>query len=153
MVRKYGFVSEGVKKELLWLDMAFTKEFSTKTEILGPDEGEVKELRVFNRVARWEMSGIVWEADPRHAEMVVEQLDMLKLKPVTTPGVKEEVKAGTKEERRTNFADADNLECNVFAQEALGNDEIVSLHGWSLNEDGIKEVEFEQAANMQTPAA
>ena len=40
--------------------------------------------------------------------MVVEQLDMLKSKPVTTPGVKEEVKAGTTEKRQVNFADAND---------------------------------------------
>ena len=69
------FVSEGFKKELIWTDKALGKEFSIKTEILGPDAGEVKELRVLNRVIKWESAGITSEADPRHAEMIVEQLE------------------------------------------------------------------------------
>ena len=89
------FVSEGVWKELLWMDEVLGKEFSIETEILGPDEGEVKELRVLNRVIGREKSGIVWEGNPRHAEIVVEQLAMLKSKPVTTPGAEKEAKAGT----------------------------------------------------------
>ena len=64
--------AKGVKKDLVWMDKAFGKEFSIKTEILGPDAGEGKELRVLNRVIKWESTGITWEADPRHAEMIVE---------------------------------------------------------------------------------
>ena len=97
-----------------------------------------------------EKSGIVWEADPKHVGMSVEQLDMLKSKPVATPDVMEELKAGTKEERRAKFADADNLECIVFVEKALRNDEIMSLHSWSINEDGMWQAVFEQARNMQT---
>ena len=68
------FVSEGVKKELVWMDKALGKELSIKTEILVPDAGEAKELRVLNRMIKWESTGITWEADPRHAEMIVEKL-------------------------------------------------------------------------------
>ena len=56
-----------------------------------------------------EKTGVVWEAGPKHAEMVANQLDMLKSKPVTTPGIKEEAKVATKEERRINLADANGF--------------------------------------------
>ena len=46
------FVSEGAKEDLKWFDGALAKELQIKTEILGPDEGEVKELRILNRVIR-----------------------------------------------------------------------------------------------------
>ena len=61
------FGSEGVKKELVWMDKALVKEFSIKTEILGPNAEELKELRVLNRVIKWESTGITWEADPRRS--------------------------------------------------------------------------------------
>ena len=61
------FGSEGVKKELVWMDKALGKDFSIKTEILGPDAEEVKELRVLNCVVKWESTGITWEADPRQS--------------------------------------------------------------------------------------
>ncbi len=38
---------------------------------LGGDKGELKELRVLNRVVRWTPAGLKYEADPRHAEIVV----------------------------------------------------------------------------------
>ena len=68
-VHVYDFASGGVKKELVWLDNTLGKELSIKTEILGPDAEEVKEVRVLNRDIKWEKTGITWEADPRHAEM------------------------------------------------------------------------------------
>ncbi len=38
---------------------------------LGGGEGELKELRVLNRVIQWTPAGLRYEADPRHAEIVV----------------------------------------------------------------------------------
>ena len=37
---------------------------------LGGGEGELRELRVLNRVIRWTPTGLKYEADPRHAEIV-----------------------------------------------------------------------------------
>ena len=38
---------------------------------LGGGEGELRELRVLNRLIRWTKDGLKYEADPRHAEIVV----------------------------------------------------------------------------------
>ncbi len=38
---------------------------------LGGGQGELKELRVLNRVIQWTPAGLRYEADPRHAEIVV----------------------------------------------------------------------------------
>jgi hypothetical protein len=38
---------------------------------LGGGEGELRELRVLNRVIRWTSAGLKYEADPRHAEIIV----------------------------------------------------------------------------------
>ncbi len=38
---------------------------------LGGGQGELKELRVLNRVIRWTPAGLKYEADPRHADIVV----------------------------------------------------------------------------------
>jgi hypothetical protein len=38
---------------------------------LGGGQGELRELRVLNRVIRWTPAGLKYEADPRHAELVV----------------------------------------------------------------------------------
>ena len=39
-------------------------------------------------------SGVTYEADPRHAEIFVEALELQSAKPVTNPGWKEEVEEG-----------------------------------------------------------
>ncbi len=38
---------------------------------LGGGQGELKELRVLNRVIRWTPAGLTYEADPRHVEILV----------------------------------------------------------------------------------
>jgi hypothetical protein len=38
---------------------------------LGSGPGELKELRVLNRIIRWTPAGLRYEADPRHAEILV----------------------------------------------------------------------------------
>ena len=39
---------------------------------------------------RWTEQGIKYEADPRHAEIIIKDLNLDKAKSVTTPGTKEE---------------------------------------------------------------
>ena len=79
-----------MKKEL-------AKNSDIKTELLGPDpeKGELSELRFLNRVVTWHEHGIDWEADPRHAELIIQQLDLEGCRAVVTPGVKEEPKTLT----------------------------------------------------------
>ena len=86
------FCSEGPAKDLEWLRLNLLKKFEIKTEVLGPDgaAGEVKELRFLNRVIRWTEAGITWEADPRHAELVIQQLGLEGCHPVVTPGVRDD---------------------------------------------------------------
>ena len=56
--------------------------------ILGPDSWDNQEITLLNRVLRWTPSGIIYEADPRHAEMIISALGLQDSKPVGTPGVK-----------------------------------------------------------------
>ena len=64
-----------------------------KTKIIGPDAGQQLEARVLNRVIRWEEAGISWEPDPRHVEVMIEQMGQKGAKLLKTPGVKEEKKS------------------------------------------------------------
>ena len=64
-------------------------------EVLGPDKGQQKEVRALNRVLRCNNGkGIEYEADPRHAEIMLTQLDLQDAKPAATPGSKEEGSVG-----------------------------------------------------------
>ena len=86
------FCSEGAAKDLQWMKQKLSENFEIKTEVLGPNAGagEVQELRFLNRIMAWTEHGITWEADPRHAELVIQQLDLENCKPVVSPGVKED---------------------------------------------------------------
>ena len=70
------------------MDVEMRKAFSLETEIMGGDHGDVKRLRILNRQLSWNDGEILWEADPRHLEILVEQLGLDGAKAVKTPGDK-----------------------------------------------------------------
>ena len=85
------FLSEGEAQELRWFDFELRKHFELKTQVLGPDvkNDEVQEKRFLNRIITWSDKGIIWEADPRHAELLIEQLGFQGAKEVCSPGIKD----------------------------------------------------------------
>ena len=62
---------------------------------LGGGAGDVQEARLLGRVIRWTPKGLLYEADPRHAEQLVRDLERLGEKavrsPLTSPGLKRDV--------------------------------------------------------------
>ena len=61
------------------------KRFEIKTKIVGMSENESQEERILNRVLRVTESGWELEADQRHADILVRQLNLENAKPVSTP--------------------------------------------------------------------
>ena len=58
---------------------------------IGPDAQDDKHIRILNRVVQWTEEGIEYEADQRHAEIIVSKLGLEKdSKGVSTPGCKRE---------------------------------------------------------------
>ena len=41
---------------------------------------------MLNRLVTWESWGIIYEADPRHAEIIISELGLQDARPVATPG-------------------------------------------------------------------
>ena len=89
------------------MDVELRKHFDVQTEVLGPEKECVKQLTIFNGVVTWELSGITWEPDPRHAEIVIDQPGLKDAKPFKLPGVKDR-------SRRDRKA-MDDLEAEVAA--------------------------------------
>ena len=85
------FTSTGTEEQLKWLETTFLQNFEIKTEYLGPREDQLQEIRVLNRVICWTKDGLTYEADQRHAEILVKELELENAKPVTTPGAREDV--------------------------------------------------------------
>ena len=55
---------------------------------LGPAPEDSKEVRCLNRVIRWTARGIEYEADPRLAERLIEQVGLEGANGAATPGAK-----------------------------------------------------------------
>ena len=65
---------------------ALAKRFTVKDKVIGSraDLGELQETRVLNRIIRWTPRGWEYEADQRHAELIVRGMGMESAKPVNT---------------------------------------------------------------------
>ena len=55
---------------------------------LGMGKDDLKEMRVLNRIVRITEDALLYEADPRHAEMLIQSFQLEGSKAVVTPGVK-----------------------------------------------------------------
>ena len=77
--------SDGLDK----LERGMTETFECKLKgRLGTGGEDLKEMRVLNRIVRITPDGLLYEADPRHAEMLIKAFKLEGSKPVVTPGVK-----------------------------------------------------------------
>ena len=54
----------------------------------GTGKDDLKEMRVLNRIVRITIDALLYEADPRHAEMLIKTFQLEDSKAVVTPGVK-----------------------------------------------------------------
>ena len=74
--------------------MDYEDQLATRFEIkrrglIGEFDGCIREIRILNRILRLTEFGLRYEADPRHAEMLVKALGLSSASSVLTPGVKE----------------------------------------------------------------
>ena len=98
------FTSTGTERDLRWLDAQLKDKFEVKTKLLGPDagRGHLQELRVLNRILAWTELGVTYEADQRHAEIIVRELGLEGAKAVMTPGSREDVEGQQKLNEKDN---------------------------------------------------
>ena len=65
------FVIVGQLAALQWMRESMEKKYELTVETLGPDEGQVKEVRVFNGVLRWTNTSNEHKAGPRHVKLIL----------------------------------------------------------------------------------
>ena len=86
------FTILGAERDLDW----FRSQIQTRFEVkfrgrIGPDVGDDKSIRILNAIVTWTKEGIEYEADQRHAEIIVQQMGLERdSRKVNTPGVKQE---------------------------------------------------------------
>ena len=101
------------------------QKYQVKTQLLGPGKEHNKQLKVLNRIVTWHgHKGITYEADPRHAELVIEQLSLKDAKIVSTPGTRDEgrtkeVHEETLNEKESTRYRAVIARCNYLAPDRL----------------------------------
>ena len=96
------YVSIGKLNSLKWVKEHLESKFQIKTQMLGPNQDQVKEVKILNRIVAWDQQkGITYEADPRHVEIMIDQLGLKDAKTVATPGTREEGR--TQEEHNEPF--------------------------------------------------
>jgi hypothetical protein len=65
------FVIVGDAQSIRWLQAEMKARYEVKCSILGPDADMNKQVRILNRTLRWTPRGIEYEADSKHAKIIV----------------------------------------------------------------------------------
>ena len=75
LVHGDDFVSVGEHVDLDWMKEKLKERFEVKTKLVGGEatQGEVREARILNRIIRRTESGWEYEADQRHADLIVKE--------------------------------------------------------------------------------
>ena len=64
-------------------------EYEVKVRgMLGPDRKDGKEISILDRCIEWKKDEFWYEADPRHAEILIRELGLNGKRTVVTPGIK-----------------------------------------------------------------
>ena len=87
LVHGDDYFSSGMQNDLDWLEGELASAYEIQTQKIGAGSGCEREGKVLNRVVRYTDQGWQLEADPRHAELVIEQLGVGGSRSVVTPGV------------------------------------------------------------------
>lgn len=89
-----AFAFAGPDAELDWIQDRMHESFLVKVVgRLGDGPQDVREISILNRIVRWTQEGIHYEADPRHAELLVRDVEASG-PVVRTPGVNDDRKSG-----------------------------------------------------------
>ena len=83
------FTAVGTPESLDKYEAGMQETFECKLKgRLGAEPDDCKEMRVLNRIVRVTDKGLLYEADPRHAEMLIKAFNLEGASSVVTPGVK-----------------------------------------------------------------
>ena len=124
------FLSIGSEEDLLWFDSEMAKRFKVKTLLMGAKEHHVKQARFLNRIVSWEPEGIIYEPDPRHAEILIRDMGLEKANGLKVPMVKEETRRSRKdlEKDAEDIVEAVDINNVEFAGACSKNGQ---KHAWS----------------------
>lgn len=71
------FVVSGTEDDMKQVQELFCEKYITKVRgIVGPDPSDMKAIVILNRILQWTEDGITLEADQRHVELILKQMEM-----------------------------------------------------------------------------
>ena len=84
------FTTMGCKADLDWMEVELAKHFELKIRgRLGENCDGPQQIRILNRIVTITDEGLLYEADPRHVDLLSQSLGLTVTNSVLTPGVKE----------------------------------------------------------------
>ena len=83
----------GFQEDLEYALKVMKKDYEIKNRgVLGPDDGDLKEIDMLGRILKYKSTGISWQADPRHRKMIIEHFGFkAETKALAKNGIKEEI--------------------------------------------------------------
>lgn len=113
------FTSTGPTSQLLWFQRLLDAKYECKYKMLGPGKNQVKSVRVLNRTIEWTEAAITYEANTRHAELIIKQLGLEGAKSLSNPGTREEHSSSYKMiVARLNYLAMDRIDLQYATKEA-----------------------------------
>ena len=79
------FAVTASSSQLKWLKEKMGSKYDIKMDVLGPEEGQEREVKILSRVIRWTNTGLEYEADQRHADLLIKEMKLENAKEVVTP--------------------------------------------------------------------
>ena len=124
MVHGDDFVAVGPEAHLIETRKTLEDKYKIKVEKLGCSSDCKSEMRILNKVVRATDTGITLEADPRHAELVVKDLDLASAKISAVPGSKDEASrlpGGVKAPTTTTTSTSRNSQASIAVEEEINS--------------------------------
>ena len=83
------FMIHGQYEHLVWLRDSLSREWTVEIRgVLARPDAKIQQLSVLSRLVSWTASGIMFEADPRHVDLVLKESGLCNGSAVTSPLVK-----------------------------------------------------------------
>ncbi len=78
----------GVEADLLWFKAKLEERYESKFGgLMGPDVHDMKDALILNTLVHCGDEATTYEADPRHAQILLQALNLKQAKSVSTPGI------------------------------------------------------------------
>lgn len=87
-----GYVASAADPELKWFAREMQNQYECKAQISGPERGDDTSANILNMKITWQTKRnedmIIYEADPRHAEIIIKERGLENARSLSSPAVK-----------------------------------------------------------------